>query len=395
MRHGTGCGMPTYVTLPFLPPLEEFVPYLEKIWAGRILSNSGPFHEQLEGELCEVLKVKQLSLFNNGTLALMVAFRALGIEDAEVITTPYSFVATSSTLVWGGNTPVFVDIEPGSPNMDPAKIEQAITKKTKAILAVHCYGHPCDTQKIEAIAKKHVLKVIYDAAHAFGVETKAGSLLAQGDLSILSFHATKPFNTFEGGALVCHTPEMKTKIDRLKNFGFAGELHVEEVGINAKMSEINAAMGLLQLKYFEQVRQSRARVDQYYRKLLTGVMGIECLENKGATVNNYAYFPILVKESYSLSRDEVYDRLKTKDIFARRYFYPLISDFPAYRHFPSANPAQLPLASKMAQQVLCLPIFPEMPLEKVEEICDTLKSCNAKRANAVRRNTPELPHPTA
>ncbi len=372
--------MPTYVTRPFLPPLEEFLPYLEKIWEHRILSNGGPFHSQLESELCATLTVKHISLFGNGTLALLVAFRALELQDAEIITTPYSFVATSSTLLWSGNTPVFVDIEPDSTNIDPLKIEKAITKKTKAILAVHCYGHPCNTAKIEAIAQAHGLKVIYDAAHAFGVETPSGSILNQGDLSILSFHATKAFNTFEGGAIVCHSAEMKERIDRLKNFGFDGEISVKDIGINAKMSEFNAALGLLQLKYFNQTNLMRGRIDQLYRANLKGIAGIECLENRSAEIKNYSYFPILVMDNYALIRDELYDLLKTKEIYARRYFYPLISDFPIYCDLPTAGSTRLPTATKISQQVLCLPIFPEMPLKKVEEICGILKSARRSRA---------------
>ena len=366
--------MPTYVTRPFLPPLSELLPYLEKMWESRILSNGGPFHTQFERELCETLKVKQISLFGNGTLALLVAFRALGLQDAEVITTPYSFVATSSTLLWSNNTPVFVDIEPDSPNIDPIKIEKAITKKTKAILAVHCYGHPCNTEKINEIAQNHGLKVIYDAAHAFGIDTVLGSVLNQGDLSILSFHATKAFNTFEGGAIICHSPEMKERIDRLKNFGFAGEVRVEEVGINAKMTEFNAALGLVQLKHYSRTNEMRAKIDQLYRLKLGGIVGIECLENKSAEIKNYSYFPILVRDSYALDRDALYELLKTKEVYSRRYFYPLISDFPIYCDLPSANSKNLFYATKIAQQVLCLPIFPELSLKIVEEICELIKS---------------------
>lgn len=365
--------MPIYVTRPFLPPLEEFLPYLEKIWERRILSNGGPFHVELENELSAHLGVKHVSLFGNGTLALLVAYRALGLENAEIITTPYSFVATSSTLLWSRNSPVFVDIAPDSTNIDPAKIEKAITKKTKAILAVHCYGHPCDTDRITAIARAHGLKVIYDAAHAFGIETEAGSVLNHGDLSVLSFHATKTFHTFEGGAIVSHTPEMKAKIDRLKNFGFAGETRVEEVGINAKMNEFSAALGLLQLKYHEQAIGMRAQVDARYRENLAGVAGIECLESR-ATKKNFSYFPILVKEGYRLDRDGLYEKLKTKDIFSRRYFYPLIPEFPSYSDFPSSDPIHFPVAARVARQILCLPIFSELPLKTVDEICEMVRS---------------------
>jgi dTDP-4-amino-4,6-dideoxygalactose transaminase len=368
--------MPTYVTRPFLPPLHEFIPYLEKIWDRRILSNGGPFHTQFENELCEALKVENLSLFGNGTMALLVAIRALGLENSEIITTPYSFVATSSSVLWSGNTPVFVDIQPDSTNIDPSRIESAITKKTKAILAVHCYGHPCNTERIAAIAQSHDLRVIYDAAHAFGVETGSGSVLNHGDLSILSFHATKVFNTFEGGAIVCHNEEMKTRIDRLKNFGFAGETRVEEIGINAKMSELNAAIGILQLKYFGETVKQRARIDQQYRLQLDGLKGVICLENGSAEIKNYNYFPIFVNEDYALTRDQLYDLLKANDIYARRYFYPLISEFPVYCDLPSSNPANLPVATKTAQQILCLPIYPELPSETVDRICEIIGKAN-------------------
>lgn len=365
--------MRTYVTKPYLPPLDEFLPYLKNIWESRILSNGGPFHAQFEEELCAFLKVKQISLFSNGTMALQVAFKALEIENAEVITTPYSFVATSSILLWGGNTPVFVDIEPHSTNINPEKIEEAITPKTKAILAVHCYGIPCNNEKLSAIARKYNLKLIYDAAHAFGVETKKESILNYGDLSILSFHATKAFNTFEGGAIVCQNQEMKQKIDRLKNFGFINETTIEEVGINAKMAEFNAALGVLQLKHFKDSIKMRERVDQQYRAHLNGVVGIECLENSVATVKNYNYFPILVKDNYSISRDQLCNELLKKNILARRYFYPLISDFTAYKHLPTANPNQLPVASDIASRVICLPIFPDISPEMIDNICEIIK----------------------
>lgn len=367
-------AMSTFVTRPFLPPLEEFIPYLEAIWDRRILSNAGPFHSQFEAELCSFLKIQQISLFGNGTLALMVALKALEIENAEIITTPYSFVATTSSMVWQGNTPVFVDIEPHSTNIDPDKIEQAITKNTKAILAVHCYGHPCDTKKIDAIAKKHGLKVIYDAAHAFAVEIESGSLLEHGDLSILSFHATKAFNTFEGGAIVCHSAEMKERIDRLKNFGFNGETRIEEIGINAKMNEFSSAVGLLQMKYFARTTELRGQVDRRYRERLNGVPGIQCLGNPTATFKNYSYFPILVQKDYSLTRDGLYEFLKERDIYSRRYFFPLISNFPLYAGYSTSSRENLPVANQIADQVLCLPIFPELPLDRVDAICDLIEA---------------------
>jgi dTDP-4-amino-4,6-dideoxygalactose transaminase len=370
--------MPIYVTKPFLPPLQEFLPYLAQIWESRVLSNCGPFHDRLEYELCKALKVYRTSLFNNGTLALVTAFHALGIRDSEVITTPYSFVATSNAIILSGNTPVFVDTEPGSASIDPAKIEAAITPKTKAILPVHCYGHPCDMENIARIAQKYGLKVIYDAAHAFAVETAAGSVLTHGDLSILSFHATKTFNTFEGGAIVCHDHEMKRKIDRLKNFGLAGENELTEIGTNAKMSEFHAALGVFQLKYLEHAIALREQIDKLYRAQLQNIPGIECLENKRASKKNYNYFPILVKDTYSLTRDGLYELLKSHDIYSRRYFYPLITNFSPYSVFPSSNPSNLPVATEMATQILCLPIYPELSLETVQSICTLIKSRGAE-----------------
>lgn len=374
LRHRSNEEMRTYVTKPYLPPLKEFLPYLENIWESRVLSNGGPFHTQFEQELCAFLKVKQVSLFSNGTMALQVALKALDIENAEVITTPYSFVATSSTVSWGGNTPVFVDIDPQTTNICPEKIEAAITEKTKAILAVHCYGIPCNNNKISAIAKKYDLKLIYDAAHAFGVEDPNGSILNYGDLSILSFHATKAFNTFEGGAIVCHTNEMKSKIDRLKNFGFTSETVIEEVGINAKMAEFNAALGVLQLKHYKTSIEMREKVDQQYRRELDDIVGIDCLVNSSAVVKNYNYFPILVNDNYVISRDELCQQLKNHNIYARRYFYPLISDFAAYKQLPSANTNQLPIAKDIAARVICLPIYPEIPSELISTICNIIKN---------------------
>lgn len=367
--------MSTYVTKPFLPPLEEFMPYLDQIWESRILSNGGEFHQLFEKRLCQSLGVNHISLLNNGTMALLLALKSLEIENADVITTPYSFVATSNSLLWTNNTPVFADIEKNSPNIDPVKIEPLITEKTKAILAVHCYGFPCRTHSLQKLASRYGLKIIYDAAHAFGVNTKTGSLLNEGDLSILSFHATKVFNTFEGGAIVCHNSELKSKIDRLKNFGYMDELHIAESGINAKMNEVSAAMGLLQLQYFDSVLQKRSIIDKFYRKNLDSVTGITCLENPLAHRSNFAYFPILVEDSFSMSRDLLHEKLKSHGVYARRYFFPLISDFIPYRHLPSAQKDHLPYATKMAQKVLCLPIFPEMPLETAQIIVDTIQSC--------------------
>jgi dTDP-4-amino-4,6-dideoxygalactose transaminase len=358
---------PIYVTQPYLPPLEEFMPYLEQIWDSKILTNSGPFHAQLEEALCRYLGVAHISLFTNGTIALVTALQALRITG-EVITTPYSFVATSHSLLWNGIKPVFVDIDPNTFNLDPAKIEAAITPQTTAIMPVHCYGHPCDVDAIQKLADNYNLKVIYDAAHAFGVQCNGASVLNHGDLSVLSFHATKVFNTFEGGAIICPDAKTKVRIDHLKNFGHVGEVTVVAPGINGKMSEINAAFGLLQLKYIDKAIAKRKEIDSAYRKLLRGVKGIDCLGDAGESKANYAYFPVLVQADYPTSRDELYQELKDNGIHPRRYFYPLISDFPMYRSLPSAHKGNLPVATKAAQLVLCLPIYPALEMITVETI---------------------------
>lgn len=361
-------GKPIYVTQPYLPPLEELIPYLEKIWDNKILTNCGTFHQQLEKALCEYLGVKYLALFTNGTIALITALQALRITG-EVITTPYSFVATSHSLLWNGIKPVFVDVDPVSLNIDPQRIEAAITPQTTAILAVHCYGHPCDVDAIQKIADTYNLKILYDAAHAFGVQNHQGSVLKCGDLSVLSLHATKVFNTFEGGAIVC--PDLKTKIriDQLKNFGYVGKTKVVAPGINGKMSEFNAALGLLQLKHINKAIQKRKEIDQAYRKGLADIKGVQCLGDTAELVANYAYFPILISHDYPIYRDDLYERMKEKGIHPRRYFYPLISEFPMYRDFPSSQQSNLPKATKAASQILCLPIYPDLTLETVEYIC--------------------------
>ena len=356
-----------YVTQPYLPPMEEFIPYLEQIWENRILTNGGPFHQQLEKALCEYLGVEHIALFTNGTIALVTALQALRVTG-EVITTPYSFVATSHSLLWNGIKPVFVDIDPNTLNLDPAKIEAAITPQTTAIMPVHCYGHPCDTDAIQKIADNYNLKVIYDAAHAFGVQDAQGSILRHGDLSVLSFHATKVFNTFEGGAIVCPDAKTKLRIDQLKNFGHAGEVNVVAPGINGKMSEFNAALGLLQLKYVDQSIVRRKEIDAAYRTQLKNVKGISCLNDSGEKVANYSYFPILVGADYPISRDDLYQKLKDNGIHPRRYFYPLISDFPMYRGLASSHRENLPAATAAAQQVLCLPIYPDLDMSVIDEI---------------------------
>ena len=358
-----------YVVKPTLPPLNEFIPYLQKIWDSKILTNGGTFHHQFERALCEYLNVPYISLFTNGTIALITALQALRITN-EVITTPYSFVATSHSLLWNGIKPVFIDIDPNTLNLDPKNIERAITSNTTAIMPVHCYGHPCDVDTIQEIADKHNLKVIYDAAHAFGVNCHCGSVLSHGDLSVLSFHATKVFNTFEGGAIICPDEDVKKHIDHLKNFGHDGEDTVVAPGINGKMSEFNAALGLLQLNHIDHALSKRRSIDIAYREKLNSVKGIKCLASSGEEKANYAYFPIQVNSDFPISRDELYVKLKTINIYTRRYFYPLISEFPMYRDLPSSNNKNLELAKTASMQILCLPIYPDLELSIVEEICD-------------------------
>jgi dTDP-4-amino-4,6-dideoxygalactose transaminase len=360
-------GKRIYVTQPSMPSLREFIPYLEKIWASKILTNGGPMHHQLEQSLCEYLGVEHIALFNNGTIALLTALQALRITG-QVITTPYSFVATSHSLLWNSIKPVFVDIDSVTLNIDPCKIEAAITPQTTAIMPVHCYGNPCDVYAIQSIADNYNLKVIYDAAHAFGVQDSGGSILRHGDLSILSFHATKMFNTFEGGAIICPDAKTKKRIDQLKNFGFVDEVTVVAPGINGKMGEINAAFGLLQLQHVEQVLAQRKAIDRNYRELLKGVKGIRLVEEAGQVLANYSYFPILVEGDYPLSRDELYQKFKDSNIFVRRYFYPLISNFPMYRGLTSANPANLPVATEIANRVICLPIYPVLTDEDMQNV---------------------------
>jgi dTDP-4-amino-4,6-dideoxygalactose transaminase len=363
---------PIYVTQPFLPPLEEFQPYLEQIWESKWLTNSGPFHQELEKKLADYLEVEHLALFANGTLALVTALQALRITG-EVITTPFSFVATAHSLLWNGIKPVFVDIHPETFNLDPEKIETAITPHTTAIVPVHVYGKPCDVKKIQKIADTYGLKVIYDAAHAFGVSYKGVSLLKHGDLSILSFHATKVFNTFEGGAIICPDAKTKKRIDDLKNFGFANEVTVVAPGINAKMNELQAAFGLLQLKHINEALNRRREIDALYREQLSSTAGICCFTLPVDTIYNYAYFPILVEKKYRLSRDQLYEKLRQHNIYSRRYFYPLISEFPMYRDLPSAAKSNLSIAAKISEHVLCLPIYPALENESIARITSIIK----------------------
>jgi len=365
--YGMTSKKPIYVTQPFVPPLEEFIPYLEEIWERKWLTNAGPFHQKLEKALAEYLGVKHLALFTNGTLALITALQTLRITG-EVITTPFSFVATAHSLLWNNIKPVFVDIDPVTLNLAPDQIESAITPQTTAILPVHCYGTPCDVERIQQIADTYGLKVIYDAAHAFAVRHKGESLLNQGDLSILSFHATKVFNTFEGGAIVCPDVKTKQRIDYLKNFGFADEVTVVAPGINGKMNEVQAAFGLLQLKHVDNLIARRRDIDACYRQALADIKGITCLEIPDDMESNFSYFPIMVDGNYPISRDALYQKLRDNGIFSRRYFYPLISDMPMYRGLPSAAASNLPVAKRVSKQVLCLPIYPALKREEVDMI---------------------------
>jgi len=364
---------PIYVTQPYLPPLAEFIPYLEEIWETKVLTNGGPMHQKLEATLAQHLGLEHLALFANGTLALVTALQALRIAG-EVITTPYSFVATAHSLLWNGIKPVFVDIDPKTLNLDPAKIEAAISPRTTAIMPVHCYGNRCDVEAIQQIADNYNLRVIYDAAHAFGVEDEGGSILRHGDLSVLSFHATKVFNTFEGGAIVCPDAKTKQRIDHLKNFGFVDEVTVVASGINGKMSEINSAFGLLQLKHVDRILARRAEIDATYQEQLACVRGIQCVAHGGQKVSNHSYFPILVEASYPLSRDDLYQKLKDHDVYARRYFYPLISDFPMYRGLPSAQRGDLPVAASASDRILCLPIYPALQPDEQQRVIDLLRA---------------------
>lgn len=363
---------PIYVTQPAMPPLEEFIPYLQQIWDNKILTNCGPFHQQFEQALADYLGVKYVCLFANATLALVTALQALRISG-EVITTPYSFVATAHSLKWNGIKPVFVDIDAKTCNLDPAAIEAAITPQTTAIMPVHVYGTPCDTEAIRKIAENYNLKVIYDAAHAFGCRYNDQSLCAFGDLSVVSFHATKVFNTFEGGAIICQDAKTKAHIDHLKNFGFVDETIVVAAGINGKMSEVNAAFGLLQLKYIDQMIQKRAEVAAFYHLHLSNIEGIELYSPSIDFDTNNAYFPIFINSDYTLTRDALYQKMRERNVMGRRYFYPLISDFPMYRGLPSAKPAFLSEAKKVAERVICLPMHPGLEPDDLKRVIEVVK----------------------
>jgi dTDP-4-amino-4,6-dideoxygalactose transaminase len=355
-----------------LPPLEEFTPYLQQIWDSKQLSNAGVMHRRLETALCEYLGVEHLALFANGTLALLTALRALDVSG-EVITTSYSFVATASALLWAGCLPVFVDVEPESLNIDPARVEAAITPRTRAILAVHCYGQPCRVRELQEIATRHGLELLYDGAHAFGVRDAGGSVLRHGDVSMVSFHATKVFNTFEGGALICRESARKQQTDRLRNFGFCDDVTVDVAGINGKLNEVSSAFGLLQLEHLDGSLRRRKYVDGHYRSSLAPVPGIRCLPPLENVHANYCQFPIFVGPDYPLTRDGLYERLRVANVFARRYFYPLISDLAPFRDMPGSEPGNLPIAHRAAREVLCLPIHPALEERDVERVLDLIR----------------------
>jgi dTDP-4-amino-4,6-dideoxygalactose transaminase len=361
------------VTQPVLPKLDDFIPMLEDIWKSKWLTNNGKYHQKFEKELAEYLGVPYVSLFSNGTLALISALQVMRITG-EVITTPYSFVATTHALHWNGIKPVFVDIDPDTLNLDPKKIEAAITPKTTAIMPVHVYGTPCDVEAIKEIADTYGLKVIYDAAHAFSVDVNGNSVLNFGDMSILSFHATKVFNTIEGGAIICNDLATKKRIDYLKNFGYAGETKVIAPGINAKMNELQAAYGLLQLKNIDEAIAKRRDIANTYKESLRDIKGISFLNDIEGIKHNYAYFPIFVNcEEYGKTRDELYEELKRNNIFGRRYFYPLISQFPTYSGLESSMKGHLNIAEDITEKVICLPIYPDLEMDELLKIINVIK----------------------
>lgn len=361
------------VTSPLLPNLDEFYDLLKEIWNSKWITNNGSFHAKLEEALCVYLKVPFISLFTNGTLPLLTALQALRISG-EVITTPYTFVATTHAIWWNGCKPVFVDIDPSNCGIDPEKIEAAITPYTTAIMPVHCYGKPCDMDRIQAIAEKYGLKVIYDAAHAFGVEVNGESVLNYGDMATLSFHATKVFNTAEGGALVVRDVETKNRVDYLKNFGFAGETEIVAPGINGKMDEIRAVLGLLNLKQVDEAIEKRHQVAIYYRNALRDVRGIRFFDDIQGVKHNYSYFPIFVDaKDYGMTRDELYLKMKSHGVLGRRYFYPLISNLGIYKGLPSASKENLPVANKVAEEVICLPMHHGLDEEVLEKVINLIR----------------------
>lgn len=370
----------TYVTQPHMPPLEEFLPYLEKIWSNRWLTNAGPFHQELETALAGFLGVGHVSLVANGTSALMIALQALQLQG-EVITTPFSFVATSNAIIWNGLKPVFADIDPLTCNLDPDAVEAAITPRTAAILPVHCFGHPCDTERLQAIADRHNLPILYDAAHAFGVRQNGTSILQHGIMSTLSFHATKVFNTFEGGAIICPDKETGRYLASLRNFGFVDDVCIGAIGMNGKMSEVQAAFGLLQLKHIDRAIARRKQISERYYRDLQGIEGLTMFPTSPGVEPNHSYFPVLIDDPYPLSRDTLHALLQTHGISARKYFYPLITDMPAYRNTIHAR-GELTHATRIAANILCLPIFPDLDDDRLDLIIDKIRTAVPERQAA-------------
>ncbi len=364
---------PIFVARPSLPPLEEYVPFLEEIWETRVLSNGGQFHTQLETELASYLGVEHLSLFASGTAALLLALRALGV-DGEVITTPYSFAATANALVWNGLTPTFIDIDRKTLNLDARAIEAAITDRTTAILGVHSYGNPCDVASIEKIASRNNLKVIYDAAHAFSVEDSGGSVLRHGDMAVISTHATKVFNTFEGGIVVCKSEAQKEELDRLKNFGFEDPMTINTPGLNGKMSEVSAALGLVQLRHVSRYIEERKAIHDRYKSELSGIKGLQFYEYKADIRPNFSYFPVFITKESRTEPKRVLEKMAERNIHCRRYFYPLISNFPYYLNQREPASSSTPNAISASDTVLCLPIYSDMTEEDLNHICSTLKA---------------------
>ena len=362
----------TNVTKPFLPPLDRVIPGLQQIWETRILSNGGPFALELEAKLEALLgEGCHVSLFSNATLALMVAQRVLGVRG-EIITPAYSFVATTHAIKWMGNEPRFADIDPNTLCLSPASVAAAISKDTAAIMPLHCYGNLCDVEGIAEIARHYKVPVIYDACHSFGSEDAGGSVFRHGDVAVVSFHATKVFNTFEGGMLVTRSLDMKQRIDRMKNFGFVDEVTVDDIGINGKMSEFNAMLGVTQLEYLDYVISERRDRDLLYRERLQGATGLKFVDHHGQVKPNYSYFPLLVTPEFRITRDELHAELAKNNVNARRYFYPLISEFPAYAGLPSATADNLPVSQAISREVICLPLYPDLPIAQVNKICDIL-----------------------
>lgn len=364
---------PIYVTRPLLPDLKEVYRELEKIWASKWLTNSGPEHQVFEGEIRRRLMVANVSLFNNGTIALLVAINSLSLKG-EVITTPFTFPATPHSLFWNGITPVFCDIDEKSMTIDPDKVEQMVTPRTTAILGVHVFGAPCNIERIQEIADRHGLRVIYDAAHAFDTQVNGTGIGNFGDISMFSFHATKLFHTAEGGALTCKDTDLKRRIDLLKNFGIKNEDEVVMPGINGKMSEMQAALGLVNLRYLEAEREKRKRVIDTYARCLRDTEGIRLNELPSNVRNSYQYFVIRIEQKrFGISRDEVCKRLREYNVYARKYFYPLCSDYPCYKNLPSTDPANLLVAKRVVNEVLCLPLYGELALSTAERICEIIR----------------------